>query len=143
MTWLDNQIKDLQEKTSKFKEEINKIKNVNPKIYNEFKETTILKLIFLNYSLNIYAIIIHSLILRKKIFKHMFYVDLFSGSGLDKVKQKNYILIGSPFISVLNHKDKFTKYFFCEENSDYRTALESRLNVLGISNKEIYEDCNL
>jgi len=27
MTWLDNQIKDLQEKTSKFKEKINTIKN--------------------------------------------------------------------------------------------------------------------
>ena len=72
----------------------------------------------------------------------MFYVDLFSGSGLDKVKAKNYILIGSPFISVLNHKDRFTKFFFCEENADYKIALELRLNALGIKNKEIYTNCN-
>ena len=142
MTWLDKQIKDLQEKTSKFKEEINTIKNINPKICNEFQETTILKLICLNYSLNIYATIIHSFISNKKIFQHMFYVDLFSGSGLDRVKTKNYILIGSPFISVLNHKTQFTKFFFCEENTDFRNTLELRLDSLQIKNKEIYKDCN-
>ncbi len=142
MTWLDNQIKDLQEKTSKFKEKINKIANIKPEIYNEFEATTILKLISLNYSLTICATIIHKHILNNIAFKNMFYVDLFSGSGLDKVKKKNYMVIGSPFISVLNHKDKFTKFFFCEEDINYRQALELRLDSLEIQNKEIYKNCN-
>lgn len=143
MTWLDKQIKDLQQNTSKFKEEIKTITKICPEICNEFQETTILKLICLNYSLNIYATIIHSFISNKKIFQHMFYVDLFSGSGLDRVKTKNYILLGSPFISVLNHSNKFTKFFFCEEDKNFRTALELRLDALGIKNKEIHTDCNL
>ena len=59
MTWLDKQIKDLLDTSSKFKSEIQKIENIDPNICNDFEEATPLKLIFFNYTLNIYSSIIH------------------------------------------------------------------------------------
>jgi len=143
MTWLDNQIKNLEETRSEFKEEINKIKKINPEICNEFQEATPLKLIFLLYSLNIYSSIIYNHIRQKKYFDNMFYADLFSGSGLNMLKSKKDLLIGSPFIATLNHKDKFTKFFFCEGKVEYNKALDSRLKCLNTNSYDIYpKDCN-
>ena len=62
MTWLDNQIKDLEETNSKFKEQISKIKNVQPEIVNNFQEVTPLKLVVLDYYLKIYSAIISNYI---------------------------------------------------------------------------------
>mgnify|MGYP001606046319 CR=1 FL=1 len=144
MTWLDNQIKDLEETNSKFKEEISKIKKINPKTLNEFLEATPLKLVFLDYSLKIYVSIIHNHIKNSNFFDKMFYIDLFCGSGLDRLKSKNDLLIGSPFIAILNHRLKFNSFFFCDNNKDYYTTLKSRIEVLGIPNTDISkEDCNL
>ena len=109
MTWLDNQIKDLEETNSKFKEQISKIKNVQPEIVNNFQEATPLKLVVLDYYLKIYSAIISNYIKNNLFFENMIYVDLFCGSGLDRLKSKNDILIGSPLISILNHKSKFDR----------------------------------
>src|SRR3989344_2023355 len=143
MTWLDNQIKDLEETNSKFKEQISKIKNVQPEIVNNFQEATPLKLVVLDYYLKIYSAIISNYIKNNLFFENMIYVDLFCGSGLDRLKSKNDILIGSPLISILNHKSKFNKFFFCDNEESYCNALKSRIQTLNINNVQIYnEDCN-
>jgi len=137
MTWLDKQIKNLEATNSKFSEEIRTIKNICPEVCNEFSETTPLKLIFLNYSLDMYTTII------KKHFTNVFYVDLFAGSGINKMKNSKDDLVGSPFIAFLNHKDKYTKFFFCENDSKLFDALEKRTIALSPKNVEFFDkDCN-
>jgi three-Cys-motif partner protein len=143
MTWLDNQIKKLEGTESQFSDEIKIIANTKPDILNDFTEATPLKLIFLNYSLSIYSSIIFKHVKTKKFFESMYYVDLFSGSGLNKLRTKNDILIGSPFIAVLNHRKKFTKFIFCEQNSKYKEALDLRLKKIKVDNYAILPgNCN-
>ena len=72
MTWLDDQIEKIEATKSKFSNEIEIIKNINPTINNEFEERTPLKLIFLNYALHMYTIII------KKYFDNFFYAFYYS-----------------------------------------------------------------
>ena len=135
MEWLKEQIKKLESTNSEFKEKIDKISSMNPQVYNEFKEWTPLKLIFLNYTLGMYTPII------SKNFNYMFYVDLFSGSGINKINKD--ILIGSPFIATLKYGNKFNKLFFVDLNQEYTKALDKRLESLSITNKEVInENCN-
>ena len=49
MPWLQKQLKKLEETNSKFKEEIKKVKEVMPEVFNEFNQWTPLKLTFLNF----------------------------------------------------------------------------------------------
>jgi len=143
MTWLDNQIKNLEETNSKFKDDISKIKNIHPETVNIFQEATPLKLVFLDYSLKIYSTIIYNYIKNNLIFNNMIYVDLFCGSGLNRLKSQNDLLIGSPLVSILNHKSKFNKFFFCDNKDEYCSALQSRIQILNINNTKIYKgDCN-
>ena len=68
---------------------------------------------------------------------------MFAGTGLNRLRSNKDTMIGSPFIAILNHKDKFTKLFFCENNVRYNTTLLKRINALGVKNCEIsQEDCN-
>lgn len=137
MTWLDRQIEKLCDVSSKFSYEIKKIKEIQSDVYNEFEEATPLKLIFLHYSLSIYALII------SKYYKNMFYIDLFAGSGLNKMKNSRDTIIGSPLIALLNHRERFTHFFFCEKDPMLFDALKLRLEALSIKNVEIiHDDCN-
>lgn len=137
MEWLKKQIKELESTNSRFKKEIEKISNINPNTYNEFKEWTPLKLIFLNYVLGMYTPIISSH------FKNMFYVDLFAGSGINKTNKNKDTIMGSPFIASLNYSNKFDKLFFVDLNKEYSKTLNNRLNSLPIKNKEVVNgDCN-
>lgn len=137
MTWLDKQIKALEKTTSTNNDEIQRIHSINPDVVNTFFEATPLKLVFLNYSLAIYSTII------PKFFDKMFYVDLFAGSGINSLRSKNDILIGSPFIATLNHKNKFETFFFCDDTKEFCDTLGLRLDELSIKKYEIsYGDCN-
>lgn len=137
MTWLDKQIKKLEETKSKFSEEIKIIKSVEPDTCNEFEEATPLKLIFLNYALDMYTTII------KKYSDNLFYVDLFAGSGLNRMRTSKDNLIGSPFIATLNHGKKYNKFFFCEQDKNLFNALRKRIESLSIGNSKIIcGDCN-
>jgi len=138
MTWLLRQLKKLVATESRYKDKIDKIASIHGNVFNEFAEWTPLKLVFLHYVLAIYTAIIH------KYFKHMYYVDLFAGSGINKTKKGKYCLIGSPFIAVLNHSDKYDKFFFCERNADFAEVLDKRLDAIDITNKQVFpKDCNL
>ncbi len=139
MSWLQTQLKKLVMETSRYEEEIKKINSINSNTYNEFHNWTPLKLVFLHYSLAIYSAIIHNSIY----FDNMFYVDLFAGSGINKTKKGNILLIGSPLIATLNYKDKYTKFFFCENDPKYNKALTDRLNSFNVKDKLVCDkDCN-
>lgn len=138
MPWLKKQIKGIEETNSKFSNEIKIIREIKPEVFNESEHWTPLKLAFLNFTLDVCAIV------AKNKFEKKNYIDLFSGSGINKTRGKyDDYLIGSPFIALLNHKEKFTKFFFCETNIDYFEALSERINALGFDNINLSpEDCN-
>jgi len=128
--WLQNQIKKIEETNSNFKDEIKKIKEIEPQYFNEFNLWTPLKLTFLNFTLDVCAIVANKRFERKN------YIDLFAGSGINKTKGKyGDFLIGSPFIALLNHNKKFTGFFFCENNQNYYKALNDRIKALQLSAK--------
>lgn len=130
MNWLKKQIGKLEVSTSNHSETIDEIKTMSPKVYNEFQAWTPLKLILLNYSLTTCSTIITSIIKnRSYIFDKMYYVDLFAGSGFNKIKgPNNDFFVGSPFIALLNHLEKFDGLFFCEANKKFNDALQKRLD---------------
>ncbi len=123
--WLQKQIKRIEETNSNFKGDIQKIKNIEPNVFNEFNYWTPLKLAFLNFTLDVCAIVANKKFERKN------YIDLFAGSGINKTKGKyDDFLIGSPFIALLNHNKKFTKFFFCESDTAYYNVLKKRIDIL-------------
>jgi three-Cys-motif partner protein len=142
MEWLKKQITELETSTSRFKEQIKQIIDIDPSVYNEFRAWTPLKLILLNYSLNVCTAIIK----KTGFFKKRYYVDLFAGSGINKIKEKeDDFFIGSPLIASLNHSDAYDSMIFCEKEQGYSNVLESRLRILGKKNlkliKEDYKSC--
>jgi len=136
--WLKKQIKRIEETNSRHNKEIKIIREIEPRVFNEFKHWTPLKLAFLNFTLDVCAIVANPRFNKKN------YIDLFSGSGINKTAGKyDDFLIGSPFIALLNHHEKFTKFFFCETNSDFFEALKKRVQALKFNDINIYpEDCN-
>ena len=84
MSWFQDQLKKIEAKNSRYKEEFEKIGNIQRDAFNEFHEWTPLKLIFLHYVMAIYTAIIH----KSPYFKHMYYADLFAGSGINKMKRR-------------------------------------------------------
>lgn len=80
------------------------------------------------------------------------YIDLYSGPGLRKVRDRSKFLWGSPILA-LGLKDPFDKYIFCEENPEAMSALQRRVKthfpnanvefVLGNCNEKIEAVCAL
>lgn len=135
MEWLKKQIVKLNDTNTHLKDNLAKIE---PDIYNEFQKWTPLKLIILNYTLDICTTIIN----KTPIFKKRIYADLFAGSGINKVKDTNDFLIGSPIIAA-QYANSFDKMFFCESDSRFYNALTKRIELMGQSNISIYnQDCN-
>jgi len=140
MEWLKKHIAKLEVTNSDFKDKIEKIKNIDPEIYNEFQPWTPLKLVLLNYALDTCTIIIR----KKSFFKQRYCVDLFAGSSINRIKDSEDFLIGSPLISSLNYGNDFTKMFFCENKPEFFNSLEKRLASLSMENIVILgEDCNI
>jgi len=138
LSWLKKQLKRIEETNSSFNNEITQIKNIDPYVCNEFNSWTPLKLVFLNYLLDVCAIVANKRYPLKN------YIDLFAGSGLNKIKNKHEdILIGSPFISLFNHYNKFTSFFFCEKELILFETLKKRINLLEFKNANLLQlDCN-
>ena len=87
MDWLKKQIKELEVTNSDFKDKIDVMLNIEPSVFNEFYPWTPLKLILLNYSLNVCTKIVSKIIEEKSyIFNEMHYVDLFAWSCINKIK---------------------------------------------------------
>lgn len=56
------------------------------------------------------------------------YIDLYSGSGLCRVKGSTQVLLGSPLIA-LSVDAPFDRYIFCENNPERYSALEKRIKT--------------
>ncbi len=131
--WLKKWIKDLEVTNSRFKDEIQHILSIKPDVYNEFKEWTPLKLILLNYMLNVCTTIVKN----KSFFKKSYYVDLFAGSGINKIKGTDDYLIGSSLIASLNHSDNYSEMIFCDKEFSFSDALDLRLKILKKNNLNV------
>lgn len=135
-SWLEQQLRKLVV----LDEEIKKSLNVKDGVVNEFMDLTPLKLAFYNYVIDIYTRIIPKF---SDFFKNVYYVDLFSGSGINMI-ENDMTFIGSPLIASRPKFNKFKTMFFIDLKEKYCNALEQRLNALGVTNKQIMcEDCNL
>lgn len=133
------QIGKLETSKSKYKKIIEEIRFIYPGVFNEFESWTPLKLILLNYVFDMCSIIIN----KQSFFKKMYYVDLFAGSGLNRLSETSDFLIGSPLITALTHGDKYDKMFFCENDEKLFSALEARINSLKKDNLVcVYGDSN-
>jgi len=105
---------------------------------------TALKLIALLYYVGVYTSII------PKYFDKMYYLDLFSGCGINRVRKRNDILMGSPIIAGWFARKPFDKMFLIESKRNLRSCLRTRLNFLksqlNIQEFEVIEaetvDCN-
>ena len=115
-----------------------KLISVKPGIYNEFEYWTPLKLVFLKYCLDIYTKIIPNFQ------DYMFYLDLFSGSGIDKFRgKKEDFVIGSPLVSAFCCSKPFEKMYFIDSKPEYTEALKERMNAAKVKNCCIMnQDCN-
>jgi len=105
--------------------------------YNEFKGWTPLKLIALSYFVQPYLNIMGSLEMKKGPTK-VIYIDLFSGSGINKVGK--YTMIGSPIVAVdcaTKAKRQFDYLFFVDNSEEHIRSLYERLKYL--AEKEIQE----
>ena len=112
MDWLKVHIKKIEATNSKHSLEIKKISELEPKVYNEFQSWTPLKLILLNYVLEVCTLVIK----KNSFFKEKYFIDLFSGSGINKVKNKPDFIIGSSLIAALNFSDCYNEMIFCEKD---------------------------
>ena len=96
---------------------------------NEFKKWTPLKLIVLSYFAGVYTSILRNQL--KDI--DLIYIDLFSGTGVNIIKESKEILVGSPlaFIdSVSNRNLTFDMMFFNDIDPKSTEALKKRLGYL-------------
>lgn len=85
---------------------------------------TLKKLIIYKYYIDIYTKIIH------RYYQNYYYFDLFSGSGLVKIKEGNIIVFGSALLSILTPQTLFTKYIFVDVD-------EIKINALTLLLEEI------
>lgn len=72
------------------------------------------------------------------------YLDLYAGAGKCKIGETGKVLLGSPFLA-LSVKDSYSKYIFCESDSEKMEALQKRIKKY-FPEKEcafIPIDCNI
>jgi three-Cys-motif partner protein len=125
------------------KDQIGSLAKIKEGIYNPIRSWSPLKLVFLHYVASIYTTIIAK---QKKLFPNMYYIDLFSGSGIDKIEDTGDLCLGSPLLIATQIKQKqFNKMFFCENNQEFSKALGLRLErIIDKEKFKIFQkDCNL
>jgi three-Cys-motif partner protein len=142
MDWLKKGIASLDVNNPQYAVEIDEILKIKPDVFNNFNEWTPLKLILLNYTFYVCSTIIS----KTSFFKHKYYVDFFAGSGINKLKGKQDLIIGSPLIvSRGNHSALYDEMIFCEKDPILSEALSLRLNFLKKRNLTVigreYESC--
>ncbi|MEM3896885.1 MAG: three-Cys-motif partner protein TcmP [Archaeoglobaceae archaeon] len=103
--------------------------------YNDFKSWTPLKLVSLSYFVGPYLRITGKSLKEKYGPTALFYLDLFAGSGVNRVIQdeRKYYLAGSPIVVIdcaTKCDCKFDKIFFVEKDEKYAASLKKRLEYL-------------
>lgn len=93
----------------------------------------VLKLAILEYYVSLYTTII------KKIFKRAYYLDLFSGPGLNHIAGTSTVILGSPLIAdrIPNTQKKFDKLLLIEQNRPYSRALATLLPDAIVINRDV------
>lgn len=64
---------------------------------------------------------------RREKSEDMIYVDLTAGSGVNRIKETGELVLGSPLIA-LSNPIAFSKYIFCERETELVQALKIRIN---------------
>lgn len=112
--------------------------NIETAIYDEIGSWSLIKLIILGYFVAIHTSIITS---KNNIFENCIYVDLFAGSGINRVKLKTFNvdveITGSSLVTVLAANGKYTEMIFSEIDKDYNKALRNRLEYIDNSDEFI------
>jgi len=108
---------------------------------------TILKLAYLNYYMGIFLPIAHTYS------DNVVFIDVFSGSGLVKIKNTEYTVLGSSLLAakpvITSRKDQHKRYYTfdkiisIESDKDKAELLNNRFKALNIQNaKVLYGDSN-
>lgn len=100
---------------------------------NVYKAHTVLKLAYLNYYMGIFLPIVH------KYFNKIVFIDAFGGSGIVKIENSNYSVLGSTLMAAtanVNGKS-FDLVISIDKDKDKSDLLKSRVQALGIKNTYI------
>ncbi len=100
---------------------------------NVYKAHTVLKLAYLNYYMGIFLPIAHMY------FDKIVFIDAFGGSGIVKIENSNYSVLGSTLMAAtanVNGKS-FDLVISIDKDKDKSDLLKSRVQALGIKNTYI------
>lgn len=116
-----------------FKEEATRLYSVTRTAYS-VGSWAILKLAILAYYIDVYTTII------KARFRETYYLDLFAGPGLNRIRRTHDIIFGSPLLAEKTPKEnkKFDKLILIEKNKKYADSLAKLLPQAAV----IAEDVN-
>jgi three-Cys-motif partner protein len=106
----------------KLKDTMDQVSDIEPDIFNEYRDHTALKLMCIGYWSNVFTTIID------KLGPPTIFIDICSGSGLTRVKDKKKFLPGSTIVAD-TYAHKHYKFIICvEENVQRGKVLEKRLS---------------
>lgn len=114
-------------------EELN---HIHPRVYYEARKWTPLKLILLMVYVDMYSRIMVSRRDKGLFPQKILYIDPLAGAGINKIRDTDDIIAGSPIISVVFSADSFNEYFFAESDLKRRKALKSQ-NGKTVAAKEL------
>lgn len=106
---------------------------------NDYRPMTILKLSMLSTAVDVYT----KIATRK--FTDTYYIDVFAGSGITKVRGEDEYVIGSAIIAATMFHTRFREWHFFEQCSEKANALRKRLDYLAEeTDLELHrEDCHV
>lgn len=100
---------------------------------NEYKAHTVLKLAYLNYYMGVFLPIAH------KYFDKIVFIDAFGGSGLVKIENSSYTVLGSTLLAAtasVNGKG-FDQVISIDKDQDKSNMLKSRVRALNLKNTSV------
>lgn len=136
---LKEQISYIADKSGKGIIDKLKTNNLGPSNLDvEYPPHTLLKLAYLNYYLGIFLPIAGGY-KAKGMFSEIIFIDTFAGSGLVKIRGKEYYVLGSTLLAATGNakRYKFDKIFSIEIDIDKANLLENRCKALELSNVKV------
>ena len=100
---------------------------------NVYKAHTVLKLAYLNYYMGIFLPIAH------RYFDKIVFIDAFGGSGIVKIENSNYSVLGSTLMAATANVNgmSFDLVISIDKDKDKSDLLKSRVQALGLKNTYI------
>lgn len=100
------------------------LREISPKVVNDFGEWSALKLILHVATVNMYTTVV------PKTFDDWFYVDALAGSGVSVYGDMENCFKGSAILAAENAEEQFTKMYFIEQNRKKASVLRERLDAV-------------